>query len=103
MAKPAIWSPEALIDIENIWDYYAGTAGAGVADRLLRDIGRAVVLLEDFPMAGRVREGIRPGLRSAVSGSHLIFYRLAEQRPLIVRILDGRRDIEQILADTPDS
>jgi toxin ParE1/3/4 len=99
---PAIWSPEALTDIENIWDYYAGTAGTSVADRLLRDIGRSIGLLEDFPMAGRVRDEIRPGLRSIVSGPHLVFYRVPEQRPLIVRILDGRRDIEEMLADTPD-
>jgi toxin ParE1/3/4 len=98
----AIWSPEALTDIENIWDYYAGTAGASVADRLLRDSGRAIGLLEDFPMAGRVRDEIRPGLRSTVSGPHLIFYHVSERRPLIVRILDGRRDIEEILADTRD-
>jgi toxin ParE1/3/4 len=59
-------------------------------------------LLEDFPMAGRVRDEIRPGLRSTVSGPHLIFYHVSERRPLIVRILDGRRDIEEILADTRD-
>jgi toxin ParE1/3/4 len=98
----AIWSPEALIDIENIWDYYAATAGTRVADQLLRDIGQVIVLLEDFPMAGRVRHEVRPGLRSRVSGAHVIFYRLSDQRPLIVRILDGRRDIDEILMDTSD-
>jgi toxin ParE1/3/4 len=50
--RRAIWSPEALIDIKSIWNYYADTAGAAVADRLVREIGRAVLVLEDFPMAG---------------------------------------------------
>jgi toxin ParE1/3/4 len=99
----AIWSPEALIDIKNIWDHYAGVAGATVADGVLRDIRRAILLLEDFPKAGRARDEIRSGLRSAVSSPHVIFYRLLEQRPMIVRILDGRRDLDETLADTSDS
>ncbi|WP_199580628.1 type II toxin-antitoxin system RelE/ParE family toxin [Bradyrhizobium sp. MOS003] len=61
---PVLWSPEALADFDRLWDYYAEVAGAGTADRILRQIGKAVALIEDFPLAGRARDEIRSGLRS---------------------------------------
>ena len=30
---PVIWSPEALTDIDQLWNYYAGVAGRGTADQ----------------------------------------------------------------------
>jgi len=63
--KPAIlWSPEALADIDHLWDYYAEAAGRDTADRILREIAKAVAVIDDFPLAGRARDEIRSGLRS---------------------------------------
>ena len=86
--SPVIWSPEALHDIDHLWHYYVGVAGRESADRLLREVAKVVATLDDFPFAGRSRDDVRPGLRS-----------LKNNRPEIVRVLDGRRDIEEIFSE----
>ena len=97
-----IWSPEAFTDIDHLWDYYAGVAGAGTANKLLREIARVVAAIGDFPLAGRSRDDIRAGLRSLSAGSQIVFYRLRDDRLEIVRVLDGRRDIEEIFSKEED-
>jgi len=97
--RPVLWSPEAVNDIEEVWDFYAGAGGARTADEVVRRIGRIVTMLEEQPMAGRSRDEIRLGLRSMAASPHVIFYRVAGMRAEIVRVLDGRRDIDEIFAD----
>ena len=47
-----------------------------------------------FPFIGRDRSIFAPGLRSIVVENYVLFYRVENARILIVRVLDGRRDIE---------
>lgn len=61
---PVIWSSEALDDLGRLWDHYTEVAGSGTADRILREIAKAVAVIDDFPFAGRSRDEIRAGLRS---------------------------------------
>jgi toxin ParE1/3/4 len=100
---PIIWSPEALDDIDRLWDYYAEVAGGSTADRILREIAKAVAVVDDFPFAGRARDDIRAGLRSLAVTPQIVFYRLKDDRPEIVRVLDGRQDIEAIFSDDESS
>jgi toxin ParE1/3/4 len=98
--KPAvIWSPEALHDIDLLWDYYVNVAGPVTADRILREIAKVVGVIDDHPLAGRARDEIRAGLRSMAATPQIVFYRLNGSRPEIVRVLDGRQDIEEIFSD----
>ena len=94
-----VWSPEALEDIDLLWAYYASTAGHATADKLLREVGRVVATIDDFPLAGRSRDEIRAGLRSLAAGLQVVFYRLNEDRPEIVRVLDGRQDVDEIFSE----
>ena len=96
--RRAIWSPEAVHDLDAIWDYYLRVAGQDTAASLVREIGRAVQLIEDHPLAGRRRDELREGLRSIAAAPHVVFYRVADQAPQIVRVLDGRRDIDDIFS-----
>ena len=98
--RPVLWSPEALADLDHIWDYYVGAAGPDVANNILVEIGRAITVIIDHPLAGRARDEIRPGLRSMVANPHVVFYRVVNERPEIIRVLDGRRDIDEIFADS---
>jgi toxin ParE1/3/4 len=38
-------------------------------------------------------------LRSLAASPQVVFYRLKDDRPEIVRVLDGRQDIEEIFSD----
>jgi toxin ParE1/3/4 len=96
---PIIWSPEAIDDIDHLWDHYARVAGRATADKIMREIAKAVAAIDDFPLAGRARDEIRAGLRSLTAPPQVVFYRLKDDRPEIVRVLDGRRDIEEIFSD----
>jgi toxin ParE1/3/4 len=98
--KPAIiWSPEALDDIDRLWDYYIRAAGRVTADKVLREVAKAVAVIDGFPLAGRTRDELRAGLRSLAAAPQIVFYRLKDDRPEIVRVLDGRQDIEEIFSD----
>lgn len=101
--SPVIWSPEARDDVDHLWDHYALVAGHATADRIIREIGKVVQAIDDYPSAGRRRDEIRAGLRSLAATPHVVFYRLNDGRPEIVRVLDGRQDIEEIFADDGDT
>ena len=93
--RVALWSPEALNDRESIWDYYARVAGRHTAENLLREIVEVIALIEEHPFAGRARNEVRPGLRSFAATPHVVFYRVVNDTPQIVRVLDGRQDVEE--------
>lgn len=96
--RTALWSPEALDDRERIWDYYVRVAGRHTAEKILREIAEVITLIEEHPFAGHTRNELRRGLRSFASTPHVVFYRVVNDTPQIVRVLDGRQDIEQKFA-----
>ena len=97
--RHVIWSREAETDLADIWSYYREAAGPQMADGRVRAIGKACMMLEEHPLVGRARDEIRPGLRSVLVSPHVVFYRVNDEIAQIVRILDGRRDIEDIFAE----
>lgn len=94
-----VWSPQAQADLADIWRYYATAAGAAVADKIAREFVDSSKALGRFPHAGRARDDVRPQLRSVVATPFVIFYRIIEDTVQIVRVLDGRRDIDEIFAE----
>ncbi|MGJ4949313.1 type II toxin-antitoxin system RelE/ParE family toxin [Bradyrhizobium sp. HKCCYLS20291] len=101
--RSALWSPDAVGDLERLWDYLAAAAGPATADRVLRDVQSVVLTLAEFPHAGRSRDELRPGLRSIPVGAQVVFYRVVNDRPQIVRIIDGRQDIAAVFTDEKPS
>jgi len=96
--RAALWSPEALDDRERIWDYYVRVAGRHTAENVLRKIAEVIALIENHPFAGRARNELRPGLRSFAATPYVVFYRVVNDAPQIVRVQDGRQDIEEKFA-----
>ena len=96
--RAAVWSSEAIEDRERIWDYYVRIAGRNTAEKILREIGEVITLIEDHPFAGRARNEVRPGVRSFTATPHVVFYRVVNDNPEIVRVLDGRQDIDEKFA-----
>jgi toxin ParE1/3/4 len=102
--RPLFWSPEARADLSDIWNYYSRVAGRHTANNVVRRIGEACQLLEDHPYAGRARNEVRPGLRSVTANPHIVFYRVTgDDVAEIVRIIDGRRDIDEIFAGSNEA
>jgi plasmid stabilization system protein ParE len=44
---------------------------------------------------------LRPGIRSLAAKPHVLFYRVLNELPEVMRILDGRQDIDEIFTAGP--
>lgn len=96
--ETAIWSPEAIADLDAIWSYYERVAGRNTAEQIARNFDELVATIEAHPFAGRSRDELRGGVRSLAAKPHVLFYRVVNEIPEIMRILDGRQDIDEIFA-----
>jgi len=96
--RPAVWSPEARDDLAYIWKYYSEVAGRYTADNIVRNINAAVHMIQDFPLIGRSRDKLRQGLRSVVARPYVVFYSMRKEIPEVVRVLDARRDVDDIFS-----
>jgi len=97
MADPII-SPEALADLNAAWDYLA-ERNRSAADQFLDDFYTAATRHAAFPLSGRSRDDLRPGLRSFVVGRrHVAFFLPDGDTIRVVRVLHGSRDVDQIMA-----
>jgi len=86
-------SQEADNDLVNIYDYTITQFGDEQAVTYLSGLENSFDNLCRTPLSGRNRSEIREGLRSIAYVSHIIFYRLIENKVWIVRILHSSRDI----------
>jgi len=91
-------SPEALDDLQNIWDYIAAD-NVEAADRVIEELFEAFVHLAQWPASGHTRRDVtKQGVRFWPVRSYLVVYRF-ETAPLqIVTILHGARDIPSIVS-----
>jgi toxin ParE1/3/4 len=86
-------SDRADVDILQIYEFLAERNPAA-AESLALEIDRKFQNLSRFPFIGRERSSLAPGIRSIVAGAYVIFYTIDSDRISIVRVLDGRRDID---------
>ncbi len=100
MSDPRI-TPRAQLDLDEAWDWLAERNEAA-ADRLLDAILARARQHASFPLMGRPREDLLPGLRSFVVRPYVVFYRPAQDTIEVLRVLRGSRDIEAIFAEEQD-
>jgi len=94
-SRKVTWSPEALADLDDIWNFHEQVAGARTAENMLRRIHDGCEFLREYPLGGRERHDVRPGLRSVSIVPFVIFYQLGHEDVLeIMHILDGRQDVD---------
>jgi toxin ParE1/3/4 len=67
--------------------------------KIAREIGEVIATIEEHPFAGRARGELRQGFRSLSARPHVVFYRVVNDIAEIIRVLDGRQDIEEIFTD----
>lgn len=90
-------APRARADLDEIWDYTVGLWGNDQAERYLRLIQSAIELIAADPEKGRCCDDVREGYRRFRVGSHILFYRMADDVVDVVRILHQRMDVERHL------
>jgi plasmid stabilization system protein ParE len=70
-------------------------AQSGRANDFIRRIDENFKNLARFPFIGRERSHLAPGLRCLIAGLHLIFYTVDRDEIAIVRVIDGRMDVDE--------
>ena len=90
-------TPQANEDLLAIWDYIA-RGNLSAADNLLRKIDQTCWLLANNPRMGQLYEQYRRGLRGfTVSKNYIVFYHEIDDGIEVVRVLDGRRYLDDLL------
>jgi toxin ParE1/3/4 len=87
-------SDRAKLDLLRIYRYLAGR-NPTAANNLVERIDANFENLARFPFIGKERSSLAPGLRCLIVGLHLIFYILDTDRITIVRVIDGRMDVDE--------
>lgn len=91
---PIIRTARADEDLIEIWLAIA-KHNPQAADRVLDAIEKRWRILSEYPYSGMEREEIAPGIRHLVEGNYLTLYRVTAQGIEIVRVLYGRRHMDQ--------
>lgn len=89
-------------DLASIHDYIAGADGLASADRVLDELMTVVETLSRFPERGNYpKELAALGIKEYRQTSfkpYRVIYRVMGRRVLIYLIVDGRRDMQSVLA-----
>ena len=85
-------SDKARSDLLQLYAYLAARSPAA-ACKAVAAVDTKFANIAEFPFIGRERSALADGLRSFVSGTQVIFYRISGEEIVVVRVLDGRRDI----------
>ena len=90
-------APQAEADLDDIAYYvFRETGSIEIAERLIDSITDRFALLGKYPHAGRRRDDLRQGLRGFPVGRYVILYRVEGEDALILRVVHGRRDLEDL-------
>jgi toxin ParE1/3/4 len=88
-------APQARADLSTIWNYIVTESGnVAAADGVIDAITERFYLLSQYPRMGRLRDDLRPGLRSFAVGEYVIVYTIEDENVEILFVFHGRQDIE---------
>ena len=103
MPVDLVWTPQAREDLIEIYTYI-GLDNPSAAERIFVALQARTELLIEYPRLGARRSDIRPTTRLLIEGPYLILY---ETHPdtdegsvdavEVVRIVDGRRNLKNLL------
>ena len=98
MKSRYVLAPEAALDLVQIWRYIKRESSARTADRVEAAIRNQFASLAQSPGIGHWRKDLTAeAVKFFPVYSYLIIYR-PDTKPLhVVAILQGRRDVQQIL------
>lgn len=90
-------SLRARADLLFIHSYLAERSQVA-ADRMVGRFSQRFDELCDFPLLGRDRSELGASLRGLLIEGYVAFYVVEKERIVIVRVIDGRRDMERELS-----
>lgn len=88
-------SPEAEVDLVDIWLYIASDQPDN-ADRFLDKVQGVAQKLAEFPGLGRDRPELAGNLKSFPVDRYTLFYCVSKDALILVRVLSSARDIESV-------
>ena len=95
------YTPEAIRDLQEIRDYIGKVLrNPRAAKRMIESILGQCGSLKEYPELGisiRGRLDEETDLRYLICEKYLAFYRIAEDRIQVIRVLDGRTDYLKVL------
>src|SRR5882672_6463201 len=103
MASRYVLSAEAILDLSELQTFLTEREGMERALTIIARLNRSMAALSEYPGIGPQRRGLTGSPHCYPVQSWMIFYRLTTDRTgiEIVRIIDGRRDIQAILGRRP--
>ena len=101
MAEHLFYSPQAQLDLDEIYDYFANELnnprkGQGVVEDILAAVERIPGHASRYPIVGPL-PFTTDEYRFVAVGSYLVFYRVVSESVYVDRILYKRRDFAPLL------
>ena len=97
------WAPSALTDLEAMLDYLAARESPSLAASVGDELLEAADSLTSLPHRGRrvpeLSELGVEGFRELLVGPYRLVYRVVSRTVGIVALLDGRRDLGDVLVE----
>lgn len=93
MARVVILPP-AEQDIVEIGRHLTDNAGPAISYAMVERIFSKIELVGEFPGVGSPRDDFRTGTRVSAVRPYLIFYTVADDAVVILRVLHAARDIK---------
>jgi toxin ParE1/3/4 len=87
-----IITEHAAQDINQLFEFH----NEQIAQLIVNEIIRNIQDLDIFPLLGRSRDDLKQGLRSFVVKKYVVFYRIWQNTPVVVRVVHGSRDLEAL-------
>jgi toxin ParE1/3/4 len=98
-----IWTDTAVRDLDCILEYVTARDSVGAAIHLYEKLTERIDGLSTTPARCRVVPEVREigvaEFRELLVGPYRIPFRIAENKVVLVGVLDGRRDLEEILIE----
>ncbi|MBT4290705.1 type II toxin-antitoxin system RelE/ParE family toxin [Candidatus Falkowbacteria bacterium] len=97
-----IWSKTAKLDLETIIEYIAEDSITNALN-ILSKIKTKTSVLVNYPMRGRIVPELKEynilQYREIIYKPWRIIYKIAENKVYVVSVIDGRRNVEDVLLD----
>jgi toxin ParE1/3/4 len=86
---------KASQDLNAISDYFV-SRNIEAGERLLQEFNQKCLKLLQFPKMGRSYAAIRPSLRGVPLDGYIIIYEVREDEITILRVVNGRQNLETL-------